>query len=350
MESDWRGELERWLAPFLMALGHKARARICPAYVAGLIGMGERKSVQPMALRDGSVGSDPLHHFVGAGVWDAAPLERELARQADAQLGGDEAFLIVDERRCRRRACTRSASHRNTRRRWARSPSACPCVRSPTHTRTPVGSGIIAAPARPGPGPTPPRQGRPRPSVAVPSRVRSGSSHLPCGAASPPAVAPPPPARPSPVPARTPARGPQAASAPDDARRTAGWGPRRCAGRPRRPVRRGGLARRRASLVGREEVLPRQSAARHAAEAPRRRGQGALGVRAGAPADEERTRPRPLRGPILAGSPPARAHEHDRLAVPAIPPPRGGKAGKKEPDAGRRRDHRSRACPPFGPR
>lgn len=96
MGSDWRGEQERWLAPFLTVLGHKARARICPAYVAGLIAIGERKSIQPMALRDGVVGYDQLHHFVGAGVWDAAPLERELARQADAMLGGDEAFLIVD--------------------------------------------------------------------------------------------------------------------------------------------------------------------------------------------------------------------------------------------------------------
>lgn len=97
MGSDWRVELERWLSPFLTALGHKARARICPAYVAGLIAIGERKSIQPMAQRDGVVGYDQLHHFVGVGVWDAAPLERELARQADAMLGGDEAFLIVDD-------------------------------------------------------------------------------------------------------------------------------------------------------------------------------------------------------------------------------------------------------------
>ena len=97
MGSDWRRDLERWLMPFLAALGHKARARMCPAYVAGLIGIGERKSVQPMALRDGGVGYDQLHHFVSAGVWDAAPLEQELVRQADALLGGDEAFLIIDD-------------------------------------------------------------------------------------------------------------------------------------------------------------------------------------------------------------------------------------------------------------
>ena len=97
MAMGWREELVAWLEPFLAALGHKARARMCPLYVAGLIGIGERKSIQPMAMRDGSVGYDQLHHFVGAGVWDAAPLERELVRQADAMLGGDEAFLIVDD-------------------------------------------------------------------------------------------------------------------------------------------------------------------------------------------------------------------------------------------------------------
>lgn len=97
MGSDWRRDLERWLTPFLAALGHRARARMCPAYVAGLIGIGERKSVRPMALRDGGVGYDQLHHFAGAGVWDAGPLEQELLRQADALPGGDEAFLIVDD-------------------------------------------------------------------------------------------------------------------------------------------------------------------------------------------------------------------------------------------------------------
>jgi SRSO17 transposase len=97
MASDWQGDLERWLAPFLAALGHKARRRMCPADVAGLIGVGERKSIQPMALRDGGVGYDRLHHFVSAGVWAAAPLERELARQADAMPGGDDAVLIVDD-------------------------------------------------------------------------------------------------------------------------------------------------------------------------------------------------------------------------------------------------------------
>lgn len=43
------------------------------------------------------VGYDQLHHFVSAGVWDATPLEAELARQADALLGGNAGFLVVDD-------------------------------------------------------------------------------------------------------------------------------------------------------------------------------------------------------------------------------------------------------------
>lgn len=40
MDESWKFELEQWLAPFLSVFGHKTRARICPIYVAGLIGAG----------------------------------------------------------------------------------------------------------------------------------------------------------------------------------------------------------------------------------------------------------------------------------------------------------------------
>lgn len=68
METDWRVELDSWLEPFLAALRNKTRRRICPAYIAGLIGPGDRKSVQPMAARSDEVSYDRLHHFVGNGV------------------------------------------------------------------------------------------------------------------------------------------------------------------------------------------------------------------------------------------------------------------------------------------
>ena len=77
--SKWEDELARWLEPFLDCLGHKARRRMCPLYVAGLIGPGDRKSVQPMAERFAPGDYDQLHHFIADGVWDAAPLELSTA-------------------------------------------------------------------------------------------------------------------------------------------------------------------------------------------------------------------------------------------------------------------------------
>ena len=93
----WRDDLSEWLKPFLGRLGHKARRRMCPLYVAGLIGPGDRKSVGPMAERLAPRDYDQLHHFVSSGVWDAAPLEEELARQADTLVGGPDAVLVIDD-------------------------------------------------------------------------------------------------------------------------------------------------------------------------------------------------------------------------------------------------------------
>lgn len=95
--SDWRGELERWLKPFLDRLGHKARRQMCPLYVLGLIGPGDRKSVQPMAARVALGEYDQLHHFIAAGVWDAEPVETELLVQADKLVGGSDAVLVIDD-------------------------------------------------------------------------------------------------------------------------------------------------------------------------------------------------------------------------------------------------------------
>ena len=95
--SNWEEDLEGWLKPFLARLDHKARRRMCPLYVAGLIGPGDRKSVQPMAERLAPGDYDQLHHFVAAGVWDASPLETELLAQADRLVGGSDAVLVIDD-------------------------------------------------------------------------------------------------------------------------------------------------------------------------------------------------------------------------------------------------------------
>src|SRR6201998_1122160 len=94
---DWEAELRGWLEPFLERLGHKARRRMCPLYVAGLIGPGDRKSVQPMAERFAPNDYDQLHHFIAGGVWDSAPVERERLIQADSLVGGSDAVLVIDD-------------------------------------------------------------------------------------------------------------------------------------------------------------------------------------------------------------------------------------------------------------
>ena len=91
------GDLDRWLAPFLAALGHKKRRTWAPLHLRGLMGPGERKSLQPMAARLGLSGHDQLHHFISSPAWDDAPLWRVLAREADRLVGGPEAVLVIDD-------------------------------------------------------------------------------------------------------------------------------------------------------------------------------------------------------------------------------------------------------------
>src|SRR6516225_4453674 len=94
--SDWRKELGRFLKPFLGRLGHKARRQMCPVYVSGLVGPGDRKSIQPMAERLAPGDYDQLHHFIATGVWDAGPLERVLGSKAKKPGGGREGVLVFD--------------------------------------------------------------------------------------------------------------------------------------------------------------------------------------------------------------------------------------------------------------
>src|SRR3984957_12030885 len=95
--ADWGGDLDRWLAPFLARLGHKARRRMWPLYIAGLIWPGDRKSVEPMASRWTPGDYDQLHDFISGGAWNEALLKEDLAIQADKLIGGASAVLVVDD-------------------------------------------------------------------------------------------------------------------------------------------------------------------------------------------------------------------------------------------------------------
>jgi SRSO17 transposase len=97
VDENWRIDLEQWLEPFLAGFSHPARRRMCPLYIAGLIGPGDRKSVRPMAARAGDLGYDQVHHFVAAGVWDSVPLEAALLKEADRLVGDQAGFLVIDD-------------------------------------------------------------------------------------------------------------------------------------------------------------------------------------------------------------------------------------------------------------
>src|SRR4051812_18429294 len=90
-------DLDTWLEPFLAALVHRKRRLWAPLYWGGLLGPGERKSLQPMAASLGLSGHDQLQHFIASPAWDDAPLWRVLAGQADRLVGGPKAALVIDD-------------------------------------------------------------------------------------------------------------------------------------------------------------------------------------------------------------------------------------------------------------
>jgi SRSO17 transposase len=66
-------------------------------YVRGLLGPGDRKSVEPLAARVAPDDYAQVHHFVCASCWPPEPLERVLAEKAQELVGGPDAVLIVDD-------------------------------------------------------------------------------------------------------------------------------------------------------------------------------------------------------------------------------------------------------------
>jgi SRSO17 transposase len=95
--ASWKRGLDRWLEPFLDALGDKRRRVWAPLYVLGLLIPGERKSMQPISVRVAPEDVEQIHHFVATSPWKTAPLEEVLCRKADEMLGGESSFLIVDD-------------------------------------------------------------------------------------------------------------------------------------------------------------------------------------------------------------------------------------------------------------
>jgi SRSO17 transposase len=93
----WQSELDAWLVPFLARLRRSEQRRRAPLYVWGLLGPGERKSIEPITGRVAPGEVQQLHHFVSGSPWSTAPLEAVLAAKADELVGGPDAVLVVDD-------------------------------------------------------------------------------------------------------------------------------------------------------------------------------------------------------------------------------------------------------------
>ena len=398
--ADWRDELGRWLAPFVERFGHKARRRMCPLYVAGLIGPGDRKSVGPMAERVAPGDYDRLHHFVSDGVWDEGPLEFELAIQADKLVGGADAFLVIDDTALPKKGthsvgvapqyasalgktanCQTLVSLTLARgevpvmvglrlflpETWTGDEARLERAGVPAEYRSPrtkseialteldrliaagVRFGTVLADAGYGMG-AEFRQalsarglawavGVPRHQKVYPrdvelvfpvaGRGRPRKRHVPNVLS----VAAEDMLGQAKVANARLAQGNQG-TLESPLRRRPRARRRRAAAADRRQghaayARRRGLARRRAARLRRAEILSGQPSCRRRSQDAGRDDQGALGLRAGSPAAQGRTRPRPLRRPLLARPSSPCADDHDRLRLPPASSPRRRERGKK---------------------
>jgi len=93
----WETELAEWLEPFLGRFRHKAQRQWAPVYLCGLLGPSRRKNMERVAASVAPEDVQQLHHFVSTSPWETAPLQDELAKQANEFVGGPDAHLIVDD-------------------------------------------------------------------------------------------------------------------------------------------------------------------------------------------------------------------------------------------------------------
>lgn len=87
--------LVEFVKPYRERVGWISREKHLDAFVAGLVGSSERKSVEPIAYAQG-VDRRQLQHFVGVSVWDHLPLLDRLHEEVGQELGDPEGVLVVD--------------------------------------------------------------------------------------------------------------------------------------------------------------------------------------------------------------------------------------------------------------
>ena len=87
--------LADFMKPYLEVIGWSPREKQLTAFVAGLLGGTERKSVEPIALAQG-VDRRQLQHFVGVSPWNHFPLLEWLRGEVATELGDAGGVMVVD--------------------------------------------------------------------------------------------------------------------------------------------------------------------------------------------------------------------------------------------------------------
>lgn len=88
-------EFRRFLRRYERIFRHKAQRLHFEAYLRGLIGPLERKSIEPIALDQG-VPWHRLEHFISRARWDAEDLLGEHVRHVRESLGSPRGIIIID--------------------------------------------------------------------------------------------------------------------------------------------------------------------------------------------------------------------------------------------------------------
>jgi SRSO17 transposase len=91
-----RKRLERFLVDLLEPVGRSERRHWGSVYVRGLLLDGERKSVEPMALRLPDGNEQAMQQFVGQSPWEWQPVWQRLARRMVKELEPDAVWVIDD--------------------------------------------------------------------------------------------------------------------------------------------------------------------------------------------------------------------------------------------------------------
>ncbi len=93
----WHTRFNAWIAPYLALLNHKTRKEMAIIYTLGLLGPGDRKSIEPISERFAEGQYQNVHNFISTSTWSTEPFEATHIKIVDELVGGTDSHLIIDD-------------------------------------------------------------------------------------------------------------------------------------------------------------------------------------------------------------------------------------------------------------